>query len=361
MAHDGCVIERADVLPEPRGACSAWLLDVLGQPVHALEAPPVPEDDPVTGDDAPLSLYLCYELHYRGWPGVDDAWEWEPSLLQLRRRLERDLATRVGELVGPVPDVDDVPAYLQDMLDDEADPGNSIARWLAEKGTLRQAREAAVLRSVYQLKEADPHTFAIPRLAGEPKAALVEIQKDEYGEGREADVHAELFAETMRMMGLDSRYHAYIDHVPGTSLAGVNLVSWFGLHRSNLGALIGHLAAFEMASVAVMADLSLALRNLGFDSWTRLFYDTHVVADAAHQRVAADHLAGGFIRHHPDRRRDVLFGALALAAVEARATEHVLGAWSGGRSALRRALPPATEMPGLGPPPPPGEDPRRAA
>ena len=36
-------------------------------------------------------------------------------------------------------------------------------------------------RSAYQLKEADPHTWAIPRLSGSVKAALVEV---EWGAGR---------------------------------------------------------------------------------------------------------------------------------------------------------------------------------
>ena len=33
---------------------------------------PSPSDDPVTGEDAPLALYVLYELHYRSFAGVDD-------------------------------------------------------------------------------------------------------------------------------------------------------------------------------------------------------------------------------------------------------------------------------------------------
>ena len=55
---------------------------------------------------------------------------------------------------------------------------------MAKQGTLEQFREFVTLRSVYHLKEADPHTFAIPRLYGRTKAAMVEIQADEYGGGR---------------------------------------------------------------------------------------------------------------------------------------------------------------------------------
>jgi Iron-containing redox enzyme len=55
---------------------------------------------------------------------------------------------------------------------------------VADRGTLAQLREFAIHRSAYQLKEADPHTWAIPRLTGAVKAAMVEIQADEYGDGR---------------------------------------------------------------------------------------------------------------------------------------------------------------------------------
>ena len=52
-----------------------------------------------------------------------------------------------------------------------------------------------VHRSVYQLKEADPHTFAVPRVQGSAKVALVELQFDEYGAGRAERQHATLFGD----------------------------------------------------------------------------------------------------------------------------------------------------------------------
>ena len=103
-------------------------------------------------------------------------------------------------------------------------------------------------RSAYQLKEADPHSWAIPRLFGAPKAAMVEIQADEYGGGRPEWIHAELFARAMRSLGLDPTYGAYLDLIPGITLATVNLMSLFGLHRRWRGAIVGHLALFEMTS-----------------------------------------------------------------------------------------------------------------
>ena len=77
---------------------------------------------------------------------------------------------------------------------------------------------------------------------------MVEIQADEYGGGRAERMHAALFARAMDALGLDSRYGAYVDHLPAVTLATVNLMSLFGLHRRLRGAIVGHLALFEMTS-----------------------------------------------------------------------------------------------------------------
>ena len=66
--------------------------------------------------------------------------------------------------------------------------------------------------------------------------------------GAPEDIHAELFARAMDAVGLDSTYGAYLDQIPGVTLATVNLMSLFGLHRRLRGAIVGHLALFEMTS-----------------------------------------------------------------------------------------------------------------
>jgi hypothetical protein len=311
---------------------SAYLLEHLTEPVHRLGAGPLVEDDPATGDDFHLALYACYELHYRGFAGVDERWEWEPSLLDLRRRLETAFEHAIGAGAPRVP----VPAAdVERRLDELATGGGpSLSQTMEACGTRRQFEEFAVHRSAYQLKEADPHTWGIPRFSGGPKSAMVEIQADEYGGGVPGESHAELFAATMAGLGLDPTYGSYLDLLPGTTLATVNLVSLFGLHRRHRGALIGHLALFEMTSVTPMARYSRALARLGFDDDVRRFYDIHVEADVHHAVVAAGAMAGGFAAHEPDLAADIVFGAQALTAVEGRFTRHLLDAWSAGRTSL---------------------------
>jgi hypothetical protein len=150
--------------------------------------------DPLADDDFQLALYLCYELHYRGFPGVEESWEWSPTLLAARAALEAAFFGALEDAVGagePV-DPDEVGDHLFRL--EEGDEGVSLSRHLERHADLAQFREFVVHRSLYQLKEADPHSWAIPRLTGPAKVALLEVQGDEYGGGRPERMHSALFA-----------------------------------------------------------------------------------------------------------------------------------------------------------------------
>jgi len=293
--------------------------------------------DVLHDDDVQLSLFVLYELHYRGVAGVDERWEWDPDLLRVRAVLEeaveRELRARVDVPQG-------VPAERRAVADalfamTAPGPGPSTARFVARRATREQLDELLVQRSVYQLKEADPHTWAIPRLEGAPKAALVEIQADEYGGGHPDRMHYALFARTMRGTGLDATFGAYVDRVPAVTLAAVNTMSLFGLHRRLLGATVGHLAAFEMTSSLPSRLYGDGFRRHGFGDDVTEYYDEHVEADAVHEQIAGRDLAGGLAEQQPALVGDILFGAAACLYLDDLVGAHVLGAWEAGVSSLR--------------------------
>jgi pyrroloquinoline quinone (PQQ) biosynthesis protein C len=329
-------------LPSPRGETSAAVLAALGRAPHHLPPIALPSgDDPLADEDLQLALYLCYELHYRGLPGVDERWEWQPSLLALRgaleERFEAALREEVGD-VGPAPAPEEMDLALRAI--EAADEAPSVSRHIEREASAAQMLEFIVHRSAYQLKEADPHSWAIPRLTGPPKAALVEIQADEYGGGRPERVHAQLFADSMEALGLDPAYGAYLEQLPAATLATVNLMSLCGLHRRLRGAIAGHLALFEMTSSIPNRRYATGLRRLGLDAPAATeFYDEHVEADAVHEAVAAVDLAGGLARQEPALARDILWGASALVAVDGRWARHLMTAWERGASSLRTPLP----------------------
>jgi hypothetical protein len=220
------------------------------------------------------------------------------------------------------------------MLEDATGP--SLSRYLETKATAEEFREMLVHKSAYQLKEADPHSFAIPRLSGRAKVAMVEIQFDEYGGGKPDRQHARLFANTMEQLGLDPRYGAYLDAIPGYTLAAVNLMSLFGLHRRLRGAIAGHLAVLEMDSTQPNRRYGNGLRRLGFDDAATDFFDEHVEADAVHEALAAHDLAGALAQDDPALTRDIVFGARAMLLIDEVIAHRITAAWSAGESSLLR-------------------------
>lgn len=330
---------RRTALPAPRGPVSAILLDVLQHPPGTPVELPPSTLEPLGDDDFQLALYLCYELHYGALAGVDERWEWDPGLLAFRCVLERAFE---GALRAAIPTPPPVPpggvgTALHAIV--AADAGPPLSRYVETRASAEQVREFLVHRSAYQLKEADPHSWAIPRLSGAAKAALVEVQTDEYGGGRAERVHATLFANAMAALGLDPAYGAHVERLPGPTLATVNLMSLCGLHRRLRGAIVGHLAAFEMTSSLPNRRYGNGLRRLGFDARAATeFFDEHVEADAVHEQVAAWDLAGGLAAAEPELAQDVLWGAGALLVVEARWARHLLERWERGESSLLAPL-----------------------
>ncbi|WP_258803845.1 iron-containing redox enzyme family protein [Pseudarthrobacter sp. NS4] len=348
-------------IPEPRGPISSALFGVLsGQPGSSQESLDelrrlvtgqlARTADIIADDDVQLALFCLYELHYSGLESVQDEWEWEPGLIRVRQLLEKPfeaaLRSAAQETAGDL----DLPARADLTSDAVADvlfglaardTGPSVSRFVARKASLMQLREFLIHKSVYQLKEADPHTWAIPRLSGRPKAALVEIQADEYGGGRPDRMHSALFARTMRGLGMDDQYGAYVNAVPAISLAAVNLMSLCGLNRRLRGAITGHLAIYEMTSSQPNRLYGNGFRRHGFDAEVTHYFDEHVEADAVHEQIAGRDLAGGLVEAEPGLFGDVLFGATAVMAIDSRLSAHLLGSWENGRSSLRAAVPAA--------------------
>jgi hypothetical protein len=321
-------------LPSPRGPITEQLFRALADGPGNLDQIRLIEGDPLADDDLHLALYVCYELHYRGFRHVDDRWEWNPSLLTLRRELEEMFEVALRESFGDVncSDLADTKAQLQEIANRS---GPSLSRYLKDQASLYEFSELIVHRSAYRLKEGDPHSWAIPRLEGKAKAALVEIEFDEYGCGKADRIHAALYRNTLDAMGFDSRYGAYLDVIPGITLAPINMMSMFGLHRRLRGAIVGHLVLAEMTSSLSNKLAADGLRRLGYGADATGFFDEHVIADSVHDMIALHDLTAGLVGQDPALAEDVLFGASAGAGLDAASSRYILDCWSRKKPSLR--------------------------
>ena len=332
-------------LPAPRGPLSRDVLASLrdsgvphGQaPCTApLEFAGLGQADPF-GEDLQLALYCCYELHYRGFAGVSDDLEWDPRVLGLRRQMERLFLDALrADVVGG----SDVTTEVDALLVEPVDAGG-LSHHLRREGQLWQLREYVAQRSLYHLKEADPHAFVIPRLTGPAKAALVTVEHDEYGSGNPDRMHARLYSEMMTELRLCTDYGAYLDAAPADTLAEVNFMSLCGLHRRLRGALIGQLAAAELSSSPASHRMVRALRRLGCGPASIEFYAEHIEADAVHEQLLRHGVITPLLAAEPELTNDVVFGIQASTLLANRLSNLFLSHWARGQSALRHPLPDA--------------------
>ncbi|MBW8740887.1 MAG: iron-containing redox enzyme family protein [Streptomyces turgidiscabies] len=325
---------RPPPLPEPRGPLSAAVTDLLRGSTDARVPPPDDGCSPYC-DDLQLALYVLYELHYQGFQDVPDSLEWDSGLLACRAALEDRF---LGALREDVPvDATETAAQALDELQLEpvGDDGTGVSYFLRNEGTLEHLRAYAAVRSLYHLKEADPHAWVLPRLHGRAKAAMVAVEFDEFGAGRADEIHAQLFADLMADLGLDPTYGRYVDAAPAEALATVNLMSLFGLHRALRAALVGHFATVEVTSSPGSRRLAEAMRRVGAGPAAVRFYTEHVTADAVHEQVVRHDVVGGLLEGEPHLDADVVFGVHATTYLETRLADRLLGAWRTDATGLR--------------------------
>ena len=320
--------------PAPRGPLSEQVADALRTPpersgFHDIVVRQDLEDH-ILDEDLQLSLWMLYEQSYRGFTDAFDH-EWEPPAVAVRRALEKAFEARLrrdtAQLLQSVEEPDGDLVGRFDRLISAYD-GPSLASYLQRSATRDQVLEFLAGRSLYHLKESDPHAFVVGRIDGPAKVALAELQYDEFGGGRPAQLHSQLYRDALAAAGLDDGYGAYVDSTPGPALAVNNLMSMLGLQRRLRAAALGHLAAFESTSSVPCRRIAAGIERVGLPATTAHYFHEHVEADAAHEQIAVRDICGGYLEQHPDELREVLFGAATCLHLDALAATDQLDAWT---------------------------------
>lgn len=309
--------------PQSRGALSQAVLQAMrsGETSHLAD---VPTSD--GAEDEQLTLWALYEQHYRGFEDVAGEMEWDPWLINVRRSLEREFEQTLRARTPEVPSPGDFAVAFFEFV--AAFDGPSLAGHVQRTATKDQVDQLLRHRSIYHLKESDHTTWVIPRLSDRVKAAVMELQFDEYGDGDPNRLHAHLFRRGLEDSGLNSDYGAYIDEAPLEILEENNAMSLFGLNRRLRAASLGFLAAFETTSSAPSRRMAAGLERLGFPASMIGYYTEHVEADAVHEQLAVRTICGAILEEEPHLHDDVYFGAWTSLALEARYAARMLKEWA---------------------------------
>ncbi|PWH06489.1 iron-containing redox enzyme family protein [Brachybacterium endophyticum] len=311
------------LIPSARGSLSGVLADALrsGNPRDVENAPA-----PDSAEDSQIALWILYALHHQGFDDAVDDLEWAPALISLRREIEhayeQELRDRQPEIPRPGRFAEDFFAFIA------GHDGPSLVGRLRSSATAEQMQQFLRHKSIYSLKESDHTMWTVPRLSHRVKAAVVELQYDEYGAGDPHRLHAHLFARGLEASGLSAAYGAYIDEAPLEILEQDNAMSMFGLNRRLRAASLGFLAAFEATSSAPCRKIAGGLARLGFPPQMAAYYTEHVEADAVHEQLAVRNICEPLLQESPDHYPNIYFGAWTCLHVEDRYATRMLEEWS---------------------------------
>lgn len=309
--------------PDGTGTLSHAVVEALRSDNTAdLQQAPQPDDD----YDAQLALWVIYELHHGGFEDIAEHLEWDPSLMIVRRRLESDLEATLRQRAPRAPEPGTFAETFFDFV--AAHQGPSLSSYVHRKASTAQVHEFLRHKSIYHLKESDHTTWVIPRLSSAVKAAVMELQFDEYGAGNPHRVHSEMFARGLHASGLQSDYGAYIEDAPVEVLEQNNTMSMFGLNRRLRAASLGFLAAFETTSSVPSRKIAQGLGRLSFPAEMIEYYTEHVEADAVHEQLAVRTICQVLLEEEPQLYDDVYFGAWTSMDLEDRYAHRMLTQWA---------------------------------
>jgi hypothetical protein len=309
-------------LPTPRGPLTESLVASLRSDRELLSVLPLATG--ADAEDGALALWLLHQLHYRDLDGVPEGLEWDPQLLRIRAVLEHALEHRLWSRFTP-PTGRSFTADFFDWLEDQG--GHSVAAYVHRGATREQVLELLRVRSLYHLMEADPTAWTVPRLGTRAKAALVELQYDEYGAGDPNRLHHHLWERAMAACDLRTEFGVYVDDAPVEVLEQNNAMTLFGLHRRLRGAALGHLAAFEATSSLPSRRMAQGLERLGMPAALVDYYTEHVEADAVHEQLAVRTIVGGLLADEPHLEEQAWFGAFTCLDLEDRVARRLLTDW----------------------------------
>jgi hypothetical protein len=324
-------------LPTARGPLSEFVNEALRSDSRRRRragvrgAPSVASGPMLHDSDFQLALWTLFELDYAGFDDASAEHERAADLHDLRGALEARFEAELRAAVEVPADVaaggavGDFGSQLLDLI--ESVDGPPLAGYLQREATRAQLVDFMKQRSIYHLKESDPYSFVLPRLAGRAKVALAELQLVVYGAGVPERLHSTLFADALEGCGLERRYGAYIDEASPQTLVTNNVASLFCLQRRLAAAAVGHLAAFEATSSVPCRKIAAGIERVGLPDTVAAYFHEHVEADAVHEQVAARDICGSIVAEHPELRFDVVFGAMACLLADAGAARRLLERW----------------------------------
>jgi hypothetical protein len=233
------------------------------------------------------SLGSLYEMHLYGPDKRETSNQFDPTLLEIQRELERAWMVQEEARVPNLEIPDDAREYadwLKQMVLAHPATDHPLFSFLENEATFDQMAEFFLNEITVDARFDDLVALAQIGVDNHAKLELAENYWDELGNGTYDLIHTVMFDNLLGELKVTAgaNVHDLFSKVGWEALACGNLLLWSVLHRRNVYVALGALGALEMIAPLRFSRLVHGFERLGLSEKAKQYHTLHVAIDARH-------------------------------------------------------------------------------
>jgi hypothetical protein len=229
---------------------------------------------------------------------------------QERSGLEETLAAVPQDATGFI-------AWFENLKSAGAGQGDPLFPWLAERASYDQVRWFLHQEVAGEAGFEDLVALTQLKMPERPKLELARNYWDEMGRGNAAGMHGPMLAKLAQCFKVSPEPETTV----WESLALGNLMIALAANRRYAWHAVGALGVIELTSPTRSIHVAQALRRLGVDGKSRVYFELHATLDVRHSEAWNREIIGPLVAQNPPTARAIAEGALLRLKAGARCFE----------------------------------------
>ncbi len=274
----------------------------------------------LTAENDALHRQLAYFNRARLTPAFAHPY-WQAALrdeLQMKiaegNVVERERRALAAELDRVPTDADAFVAWFEALKEHGPGQGDRLFPWLATEATFEEMRWFLHQEVAGEAGFEDLVALTQLKMPDRAKLEFARNYWDELGRGNMSGMHGPMLGRLAAAFGVAPTPETTV----WESLALGNLMIALAANRRYGYQSVGALGAIELTAPGRAAHVAEALRRLGLDGKSRVYFELHATLDVRHSEAWNREILHPLVAENPDTARPIAEGALLRLAAGAR-------------------------------------------